>query len=550
MIGTAHEREQDLFELYPVWKNDTQWAWFRKNCERFADRVFLIDEEKSYTYGDMLELTGRVSKGFYACGIRPGTAAAVSLTNRKELVASVFALSRLGCMTVMVNTKIADSERDYILKKTDTEFLITERPSMWTKQILVTEDEKQDSEQGVRWRQMLERSVNVPEETLEEVEHKTRDPERTSTIIFTSGSTSRPKGVMLTDNMLLRSSFATANTRHMEIGRRIYVPIPFYHAMGYVEAMLTAVMVGGSVVISRKKYTPREHLLRMQKYEVNDIVCISSVMIRMMMLPMLHNMQFPNMHAAYWAGACPAWVWEKARSIFDIQDCGNGYGMTECGSTSNVIGSCDPREYAPICHGKIKTAGTAAYPEGSGSILSMKIVSDDGRTECAPGECGEILMKGIAVAKGYYNDPEATARLINADGWMHSGDLGKIDEEGYLTFLGRKDDMFKVNGENVSPKYVEDVLLQHENVRYAEVVGIPHETCGEAGAAFIEFFEEYDDAVSELQEYIKEKLAGFQQPYTIFSMQPAEWPKTVTGKVSKMELKKMALDKKEKQSVV
>ena len=324
MIGTAQERERELSILYPVWENDTQWKWFRKNCERFADRVFLLDGEESYTYRDMLKLTARVSKGFYACGIQPGMAAAVNLTNRKELIASVFALSRLGCTAVMVNTKIADAERDYILEKADAKFLITEKPSMFCRQIVVTQDESQHLPRGIFWSGMLDCSVSVTEGELVELEKKYSDPNRTSTIIFTSGSTSRPKGVMLTDSMLLRSAFASAYTRHMETGRRLYVPIPLYHAMGYVEAMLTTVMVGGSMVISGKKHTPHEHLLRIREYEVNDIVCISSVMIRMMTILDDQNMQFPSMHAAYWAGLCPAWVWEKVCRVFGIKDCGNG----------------------------------------------------------------------------------------------------------------------------------------------------------------------------------------------------------------------------------
>lgn len=159
---------------------------------------------------------------------------------------------------------------------------------------------------------------------------------------------------------------------------------------------------------------------------------------------------------------------------------------------------------------------------------------------------GEILFRGIAVTKGYYKDPEHTAASLDSDGWLHSGDLGMLDEQGYLIFLGRKDDQFKVNGENVSPQFVEEVLLQHENVRYAEVVGVSHERCGEAGAAFVEFVEERDDAITELQTYIREKLARFQQPEWIFSMKSSDWPKTSSGKVSKQKLRELAENMKNK----
>lgn len=534
MIGTAQEREADLQKLYPVWENDTQWTWFQKNSRRFAEQIFLIDENQSYTYGETENLIRKISRGFYKIGIRPGQHVAVNLKNRMELIVSVFALSRLGCMAVLINPKISEAEREYVLKKSDADFLITERQNV----VIINCSGSQNEE--FSWEMLWNGSDTEAEAEIIRIDVMHRDPERSSMIIFTSGSTSKPKGVLLTDNMLLRSAFATANTRHMELGRRIYVPIPLIHAMAYVEAMLAAVTVGGSIVISRKKWSAEEHLLQMQRYGVNDIVCISALMIRMMLAAENCKQTFPHMHAAYWAGACPAWVWQKVRDTFDIKDCGNGYGMTECGSTSNIMGPCDPEDLVPFCHGRIKQAGIAAVPEGSDQILTMKISADGGKTECSPGMCGEILMRGIAVTKGYYREEEATKRLLDEDGWLHSGDLGKLDEHGYLTFLGRKDDMFKVNGENVSPKYVEDVLLQNPNVRYAEVVGIPHESCGQAGAAFVEFYEERDSSVLELQDYAKRHLARFQQPDQIIAMSSAEWPKTSSGKVSKMELRKIA----------
>ena len=547
MIGTARQREIELARIYPAWENDTQWTWFCKNSRRFSERIFLIDENQSSTYKDILELVKNVSAGLYGCGVRPGMMAAVDMDNRKELIASVFALSRLGCTAVMVNSKLSHEEREYILKKSDAEVLITDRPYMGSMepekelmQILVTGEEDDGGGKAIHWRQMLALSAETPDRILTVLEDTYHDPERTSMLMFTSGSASHPKGVMITDNMLLRSAFATANTRHMEVGRRIYLPIPLFHAMAYVEGMLAAAMVGGSIIISERKTTPEEHLIRMQRYEVNDIVCISSIMIRMMLAALGQSMDFPAMHAAYWAGVCPEWVWKRAREFFHITDCGNGYGMTECGSTSHVLRGTDCKGEISHCHGKLKYAGIAAVPEGTGTILSVRIWAEDGTRECGPGEKGEILLRGISVTKGYYKEPEATAKLFDQDGWMHSGDLGMLDEDGYLTFLGRKDEQFKVNGENVSPEFVGDVLMQHKNVRYAEIVGIPHESCGEAGVAFVEFYDNREEAIPEIQEYIRQKLARFQQPAWIFSINASEWPKTSTGKIVKRALKKMA----------
>lgn len=556
MIGTVQQREAELAALYPTWEKHTQWTWFLNNSRRFSCQVFLIDGDQKITYGEMVNLILRISGGLYAGGVRPGMMAAVDMANRKELIASVFALSRLGCTAVMVNPRLSDTERVYVLRKSDAAVLLTDRsfdrfrPSESDVsqkeevflQILSAGKESGGTESVISWNQLLVYPDKVPVRFSFGPEEESCSSQRTSMIMFTSGSTSHPKGVMLTDDMLLRSAFATANTRHMEIGRRIYLPIPLFHAMAYVEGMLAAVMVGGSIVISERRTTMKEHIRRMQRYHVNDIVCISSVMIRMMTEVSGQTMDFPSMHAAYWAGVCPEWVWEAARSFFQITDCGNGYGMTECGSTSHIMWGTDAKEKAAHCHGKLKHAGIAALPEGGGTILSVKIVRKDGKGECRPGETGEILLRGVSVTKGYYKEPVETAKLFDQDGWMHSGDLGMVDEEGCLTFLGRKDEQFKVNGENVSPEFVGNILMQHENVRYAEVVGIPHERCGEVGAAFVEFYENRKDAVSQLQEYSRKKLARFQQPAWIFPISAREWPKTSTGKVVRKTLKEMAVN--------
>lgn len=548
MVGTVQEREKELADLYPFWEPDSQWTWFEKNSRRFAKKVFLTDEDQCITYQEMRDQILAAADGLFTLGVRAGMMAAVDMVNRKELVEAVFALSRLGCTTVMVNAKIADSEREYILKKAEVQILLSDRNNLpVTRQMERGFQEPEVTwtgdfrKENIRWEHLKKTSCEAAT-----AETPRPDPERTSMIMFTSGSTSHPKGVMLTDNMLLRSAFATANTRHMEPGRKIYLPIPLFHAMAYVEGMLAAAMVGGSIVISKKKYTPLEHLNRIRECGANDIVCIASIMIRMMTESSEKSMEFPHLHAAYWAGVCPAWVWKQATQFFQIRDLGNGYGMTECGSTSHIMSGTDPEEKIPFCHGKLKRAGAAADPKGSDRILTMKIVSEDGKQECRPGMAGEILFRGIAVTKGYYKDPEHTAASLDSDGWLHSGDLGMLDEQGYLIFLGRKDDQFKVNGENVSPQFVEEVLLQHENVRYAEVVGVSHERCGEAGAAFLEFVEERDDAITELQTYIREKLARFQQPEWIFSMKSSDWPKTSSGKVSKQKLRELAENMKNK----
>ena len=527
MIGTIQERQRELNELYPVWISETQWErFFRISC-RFSESIFLIDDEGTYTYCDVRRKTEELSKILFLAGIRTNDIIGISLGNSLDFICSVLAVSRLGGCSVLINNKVSLPEQLYMLEKAEASFLITEQNSETVLKNLQTSQISSFCRDNVD-----ADSENTFREMISLVKF---DAERMTTVIFTSGSTSRPKGVILTDDILLRSSFATVNTRHMETGRRIYVPIPLCHAMGYVEAFLSAMTVGGSIVISKKRYSAAEHMERMLKFRVNDIVCVSSIMIRMMSDTADFKGTFSDLHAAYWAGLCPAWVYEKAERVFDIDDCGNGYGLTECGSTSHLMGPEDIHDLKPYFCGALKKAGAAETEAGTGNILKLRI--DPGSS----GEqCGEILLKGSCVTPGYINDPESTAEKIDSDGWFHTGDIGKLDEHGYLSFLGRTDEMFKVNGENVSPAYVEEVLNRDPEVSEVYVVGVPHERCGQVGAAFVKFAERTAGTVENVRCFAEKNLAVFQRPLYIFEFQEGTLPKTMTGKVSRKLLKEEA----------
>ncbi len=549
MVGTAKEREVELKVLYPTWDSFTLWTYFEKNCRRFYAREFVVDGDKIYTYGSVLEQAERAARGLQAFGLRKGSRVAVKLKNRVEYVAVIFALAKIGCIRISINTGIRQEEQSYLLQYADAEFLISEEVvRVWkdkhapTGRVLVAELGA-PQRAPLPWEDLLTLALadSVEEETESENAHPS--PSEVCELMFTSGSTSRPKGVMLTHDMVLRSAFATANTRHMETGRRICLPIPLFHAMAYVEGLLAALTVGGCVLLSRIKFDVQDTLERMIRYRANDIVCVSSVMVRLLTQGRRPDEGFPDMHAAYWAASCPDWVWGKAGAFFGIRDIGTGYGMTECGSTSNLfVGTEIPDGYIGKCHGCLKHAGVAAVPEGTDRLLELEIRNMATGKRCSPGEVGEIVFRGITVTPGYYKDPEATAKALDRDGWFHSQDLGVMDGKGYLTFLGRNDDMYKVNGENVSPWYIEEIIGRQKNVKQVEVVGIPHACCGQVGVAFVEVYRRSRKSENELVRFCKENLARFQQPAYIFLMNGEDWPKTGSGKISKGKLRKLAIE--------
>ena len=191
----------------------------------------------------------------------------------------------------------------------------------------------------------------------------------------------------------------------------------------------------------------------MREKKTNDVICVSAIMID---LPPKGDPQpedYPAMHAAYWASACPEWIWQKARDAFGITDIGTGYGMTECGSTATLIRPTDDPDRVARCHGRLKLAGAAGEAAYGDALLEMQLVDAETGNAVGPGKEGIIYLRGATMTPGYYKEPKINDAVYR-DGWFCTGDIGILDYDGYLTFLGRIR-MYKINGENVSPQFIE-----------------------------------------------------------------------------------------------
>lgn len=538
MKGTKEERLKALDELYPVWEEETLWTHFVKSVDRWGEREFLICGENHYTYNEIKKRADKVAKGLYAMGMRPGDHAAVFLHNSSRYLCLMLALAKMGVVKIPVNMGLGEDEKFYVLKQSEAN---------WAIGIKLPAVEKREDLKQVRlintndsWDDIFKAGESIPDETIEAIEEQYRDPKGVCDILYTSGSTSFPKGVMLTHEMLLRSSYATCRTRLMEEGRRLFIPIPFYHIFAYNEGILPMMYVGGTIIISEHKFEPLEALELMKKYEANDIICVSFVMIQILSEGKPKPEDFPHMHAAYWASTCPEWVWDAGRKAFGITDVTTGYGMTECGSTSTLMSPVDPADGVKHYVGRLKDGGAAGKKEYGGHLIQLKICDLDTGEEVGTGKQGEILCRGLTVTPGYYKNEEANKKSFTEDGWFHTGDLGCFNEDGYLSFQGRKSDTYKINGENVSPQYVDIIIGQCPDVEQVEVVGIDSERYGEMGVAFIDAGEADEEKKERIKAYCRQKLARFQVPkYYVFESNE-NWPRTSTGKVQKRKLRERA----------
>ncbi|MBQ8054787.1 MAG: acyl--CoA ligase [Lachnospiraceae bacterium] len=539
MRGTAAERRRELDSIYPVWERHTTWGRFVINVARFRERVFITTDEGDFTYIEIASRAIQASETLALAGVVQGMHVGIHLCNNIDFVVMTYALSILGAVSVLLNPKAPSSHVAELSEQAGVKILLTKEeeilqsPLMGEKGIKVIDPRKiMENRSAGRERTESQNSENrlVTIET---------DPDRTAVIIFTSGSTSRPKCVTLTHDALLRSSFGTCRTRCMEDGRRILLPIPLFHAMGYVEGLLPVVYVGGSVVITEKKFDPGRILEDLKKFQCNDLVCVSLVAMRLLEEQKKRRELLPDLHAAYWASSCPDHVWEEAAEAFGIDDITTAYGMTECGSTSVMMRPEDPLPLLKRCHGVVKEAGCAGIPEEDGRLLQTRIRDPETGEELSAGRAGVLYCKGPCVTKGYYNDAAATAKAIDADGWFCTNDICVLDEKGYLTFLGRSDDVYKINGENVAPALIDSVIEEWPGVVETAVVGIPDDKYGFVGVAFVELtFPEQADAA--LRSYCADKLLHYQIPKYFIYVRGDQWIRTSNNKVIKAKMKKLA----------
>lgn len=569
MKGFIDDRLAEISRLYPVWEKKTIWKFFEATAERFPEWEFVgAQGRESYSYRQTKEIALRIARGLLAMGVRPGDHVAMQIENCPEQVFVALAVSAVRAVKVPVNTFLSARELEFVLGQSDSRYLITgckidlKSSNVHVKQVVaLPEAECQMDIPVLSWEEFLAAGekreasgseISGSEGSGSEISGSEASgsegegfADEVSDIIYTSGSTKAPKGVMLTHDMLMRSAYASCLNRGFELGRRIFVPLPLFHVYGYVEGMLAAILVGGAVLLRRGKFMAEPVLDYMEACGANDILSVPAQMIALIRFLRENPRELPNLHAVYCsASICPAWVWPGIRETLGVTDVITGYGMTEvCGATMQTAPS-DSDEILMSRVGKLLYGGCSGLAELDGYQTEYLVVDQKTGIPCKKGETGELWCRGPVVTKGYYNRPEANKRVFTEDGWFKTGDCGYFDEAGYLVMAGRVDDMYKINGENVSPKFLEDVLGNCPEVNTVEVVGIADEKHGHVGVAFIQLHEDTPENRSCAEKYSQEHLAKFQVPKYFIYMTSADWPRTSTGKVQKFRLKEIAAARK------
>lgn len=533
------------------WRELTQsktWSDLLKEAARqWPDREALVFGEQRVSYAEYQENTKRVAKGLYAIGIRPGDHVALWMTNRVEWSYCRFGIYQLGAVMIPVSTRYRTEDLDYILKQSDAKVLIMENVFLGkinatdmlgavcpelasfepgelksTKYPLLRSVICLGGEQAgcFSWEDILRAGEGVSDKDIE-VELR---PDDLIHIIYTSGTTGFPKGVMTPNTNQIAYSAITAEAFNLQEGNRYLNLPPFFGNIG-LWSMNLCIITGATLVIT-DRFRPLDALNLIEQEKITHTMFVPTMLGDVLSHPDLAKFDLSSLKYIHSGGAyLPTKLILEAKEKFGIT-INNAYGLVEASGLDTWVPMGDTEEHVQ------RTIGVA-MPHAEVTIRDPNT-----NEELPPGKEGEICMKevfpGSCHMKGYYKQPELTSQTI-VDGWLHSGDLGVMDEEGYFTITGRVKEMFTVGGFNVSPPEIEEFLRKYPKVQDVAVVGVPDERLGEVGAAYIRLKEGEAATEEEIINLCKEKLADIKVPRYVFFVE--EFPLNPQAKVQKFKLR-------------
>ncbi|MEW1954280.1 AMP-binding protein [Terrabacter sp. NPDC080008] len=505
---------------------------FDATAERFGEREALVDvaQGKRWTYAALRADVDRLARALLASGVRKGDRVGIWAPNCSEWTLVQYATAKIGAILVNINPAYRAHELHYVLGQAGISTLVSAesfKTSDYRGMVEEVRDEIDSLERVVYigtsdWDELLARADEVGAEELARVQSSLTNDEPIN-IQYTSGTTGFPKGATLSHRNILNNGYMVGELCRYTEADRVCIPVPFYHCFGMVMGNLACTSHGACMVIPAPGFDPAATLRATQDEKVTSLYGVPTMFIAEWNLPDFDSYDLSTVRTGIMAGSpCPAELMKKliASGIEEMTIC---YGMTETSPVSTQNRTDDTFEQ------KVGTVGRV------GPHLEIKIV-DPATGETLPrGQAGEFLTKGYSVMLGYWEQPEKTAEAIE-DGWMHTGDLGVMHEDGYVEITGRIKDMVIRGGENVYPREIEEFLYTHPDILDAQVIGVPDERYGEELCAWIRMKEGATPLTPEsLREFCSGQLAHYKIPRYVEIVE--EFPMTVTGKIRKVEMR-------------
>ena len=528
----------------PALIEQTIGAFFDDMVARHPEREALVavHQQRRYTYRALQAEAQRLASALLGLGLAPGDRIGIWSHNNAEWVLMQLATAKAGLVLVNINPAYRTAEVEYALNKVGCKALVT-MPRFKTSDYLGMLRELRAAQalpqlQHAIWIDVAGEGAQEPGFMRFSELMKTGDPQDARlpqvarllhnrdaiNIQFTSGTTGFPKGATLTHRNILNNGFFIGEAMRLTERDRLCIPVPLYHCFGMVLGNLAVLTHGGCIVYPNDAFEPVSVLQAVQDERCTGLHGVPTMFIAELDHPRFKEFDLSTLRTGIMAGSpCPIEVMKRVQSDMNMREVTIAYGMTE---TSPV--SCQSSTDTPLDK-RVSTVGLV-QPH-----LEIKIIDPDSGRIVPVGERGEFCTKGYSVMQGYWEDPARTAEAIDAEGWMHTGDLATMDESGYVNIVGRIKDMVIRGGENVYPREIEEFLYRHPKVQDVQVVGLPDAKYGEELCAWIIAKPGQSLDEDEVRAFCKGKIAHYKVPRYIRFVDA--FPMTVTGKIQKFKIR-------------
>jgi acyl-CoA synthetase (AMP-forming)/AMP-acid ligase II len=500
----------------------------------FGDEEALVDGDVRLSWVELLAAVDEAARALIATGIEPGDRVAIWAPNMGEWAIAASAIHRAGAVLVPLNTRFKGPEAAYILNTSRARLLFTVSDFLDTDYVALLGDVsavpsveeivvlRGPTRPGtVAWADFLSRATSVPADAAAQ-RAAAIDPEDLSDILFTSGTTGAPKGAMLRHEASVRAFWSWAGVVGLRQGDRYLIVNPFFHSFGLKSGILASYLKGATI-IPHAVFDVPSVMQRVAEERVSMLPGPPAIYQTMLDHPQLNDFDLSSLRLSVTgAAAVPVEMIRRMREEMTFETIVTGYGLTEVHGIATMCRHDDDPEIIS------QTAGRA-IPD-----VEVQVVAEDG-TQVAPGEAGEVVVRGYVVMTGYFENPEATAETIDADGWLHTGDIGIMDAAGNLRITDRIKDMFIVGGFNAYPAEIEGAILRHPAVNQVAVVGVPDHRMGEVGMAFVVLRPGATLDPDELVAWCREEMANYKVPRHVRIVDAL--PMNASNKVLKYQLR-------------
>ena len=500
----------------------------------FADREALVVRHQRIrlTWRQLAEHVERAARGLVGLGLQPGDRVGVWATNCAEWIYLQLGCARAGLVLVNVNPAYRRHELAFVLRKSRMKALF-----------LNTQDER------TSYRAILEETGHAPEHVIYlgeescarmlangcDVKSRPESAEEVANIQYTSGTTGTPKGVLLTHRNLVNNARISAGGLRLTERDRICLPVPMYHCFGCSIGTMVAVNTGACLVMPAARFDPLSTMEAIQEERCTALYGVPTMFIAQLQHPAFSRFDFTSLRTGIMAGApCPIEIMKHVVTDMHCPQMTIMYGQTEASPVVTMSSVDDDLELRTCTVGR-------ACPH-----TEVKIVSPEGHI-VPIGEQGELCTRGYMVMKGYDQEPEATAKAIDTEGWLHTGDLATVRPDGYFRITGRAKDMIIRGGENIYPREIEEFLYTHPKIADAQVIGLPDEQLGEVVVAWIKLKVGESATDCDVRAFCEGKIAHFKIPQHIRFVD--SFPMTVTGKIQKFIMRETEIKERGLESV-